>query len=300
MDKRVKFDFEITFTNGGGIQGQDFRLDITWDDITDEALADYLVEDMRLLMVGQVRILNKEILVEPHKRASIDAPQYQSGLIELSHTIEHGLVTYKGLPAPIVCDYLSREQSKAIYEAGTQFQIGKIEMVTNTGTYLDCPFHRYEHGKDLSEVGLEAFTDLDGIVIRADYRQGLAVDVAHFQAKELRGRAVLVHTGWDVHWNTEVYYENHPYLTADAANYLQQCGVKLVGIDATNIDNTQGKTRPVHTTLLGHEILIVEHLCNLGRLPDEGFTFTATPPKFKGLGTFPVRAFAKVRSASWT
>ena len=295
MDNRVKFDFEINFTNGGGIQGQNFRLDIAGDDITDKTLGDYLVQEMNLLMVEQVKILHKEILTEKHKRAPINAPKNHADLIELSHTIEHGLVTYKGLPAPIVCDYLSREQSRTIYEAGTEFQIGKIEMVTNTGTYLDCPFHRYERGKDLSEIPLEAFTDLEGIVIRADYRQGLAVDVAHFQAKELRGRAVLVHTGWDAHWNTELYYENHPHLTADAANYLQQCGVKLVGIDATNIDNTQGKARPVHTTLLRHEILIVEHLCNLDRLPDDGFTFTATPPKFKGIGTFPVRAFAKVR-----
>jgi kynurenine formamidase len=294
MDKRVKFDFEIEFTNGGGIQGQDFRLDINGDTISDKDLADYLVKDMRLLMVGQVRILNKEILTEKHKRQPINKLSSRSSFVDLSHIIEDGLVTYKGLPAPIICDYLSRKESREIYESGTEFQIGKIEMVSNTGTYIDCPFHRYEHGKDLSQVTIETFTDLNGIVIRADYKKTLAIDEAFFKEKDIRGRAVLVHTGWDVHWNTTEYFQNHPYLTEDAALYLQTCGVKLVGIDSMNIDNTQGKSRPVHSTLLANDILIVEHLCNLGDLPDEGFIFSAVPPKFKGVGTFPVRAMAKL------
>src|SRR5258706_10450412 len=164
MDKRVKFDFEIYFTNGGSIKGQDFRLDINGDDIADKQLADHIIADMRLLMVGQTKIFNKEILTEPHKRKPIHETRNDL-FIDLSHTIENGLVTYKGLPAPVICDYLSREDSKKFYEEGTEFQIGKIEMVSNTGTYIDCPFHRYELGKDLSEVGLESFADLDGIVI---------------------------------------------------------------------------------------------------------------------------------------
>lgn len=298
MNKRVKFDFEIDFTNGGGIQGQDFRLDIAGDDIADEALADYLINDMRLLMVGEVRILNKEIITERHKRRPIDEVADQPRFVDLSHTIEHGLITYKGLPAPIICDYLSREKSRELYAPGTEFQIGKIEMVANTGTYLDCPFHRYAHGKDLSEVGLEKLTDLAGLVIRADYRQYRAIDANFFKDKEIRGRAVLIHTGWDAHWTTERYFENHPYLTEDAAEYLRQGGVKLVGIDSMNIDNTQGKARPVHSILLNSEILIVEHLCNLNQLPEEGFNFSAIPPKFKGVGTFPVRALAKVSPAA--
>ncbi|MBI1877854.1 MAG: cyclase family protein [Chloroflexi bacterium] len=264
MDKRVKFDFEIDFTNGGGIQGQDFRLDIAGDDIAD-------------------------------KRQPINESSRHFGFVDLSHVIEHGLVTYKGLPAPIICDYLSREKSRELYEPGTEFQIGKIEMVANTGTYLDCPFHRYEHGKDLSEVGLDWLADLEGIVIRADYRKTLAIGPEFFKEKEIRGRAVLVHTGWDAHWNTERYFENHPYLTAEAAAYLQKVGARLVGIDSMNIDNTQGKSRPAHSILLNSEILIVEHLCNLDKLPDEGLVFSAIPPKFKGVGTFPVRALAKVR-----
>jgi arylformamidase len=293
MSKRVKFDFEIDFTNGGGVQGQDFRLDIDGDDIEDKALADYIVNDMHLLMAGEVRILNKEIISEAHKRAAINAPTDPS-YIDLSHVIYDGLITYKGLPAPIICDFLSREDSRSRYAAGTEFQIGKIEMVTNTGTYVDCPFHRYEDGKDLSEVELERFADLEGIVIRADHKKGLAITAEAFKGKEIRNRAVLVHTGWDEYWATDKYYENHPFLTEDAAVYLKQAGVKLVGIDSHNIDDTHGNTRPVHSTLLREEILIVEHLCNLKNIPDEGFTFSAVPPKFKGAGTFPVRAFAKL------
>ncbi len=294
MDKRVAFDFEIYFTNGGGIKGEGFRLDIAGDTISDKELGDYIVADMRLLMVGEVKIQNKEILSEPHKRKPIDAPQGGRMLIDLSHTIENGLITYKGLPAPVICDYLSRHDSKKFYEEGTQFQIGKIDMVTNTGTYIDCPFHRYEHGKDLSEVALESFTDLNGIVIRVPYTESLSITADQLRNYEIRNRAVLIHTGWDEHWNSERYYENHPYLTKDAAEYLKSCSVKLVGIDSHNIDDTRGKSRPVHTILLGAEILIVEHLCNLSAVPSQGFTFSAIPPKFKGAGTFPVRALAKI------
>jgi kynurenine formamidase len=297
--KRVKFDFEVDFTNGGGIQGQDFRLDIAGTDISDQELADYLVKDMRLLMVGQVRILNKQLIEEPHKRnqpsPTSNEASHRTRLIDLSHTINDGLVTYRGLPAPVICDYLSREQSRANYEAGTEFQIGKIEMVSNTGTYLDTPFHRYAEGKDLSQIELASMTNLEAIVIRADYRQGLSIDVEAFKNKEIRGRAVLVNTNWSDFWNSSPYYENHPYLTAEAAEYLAQSGVKLVGIDSYNIDNTtNNRTRPVHTTLLGNDILIVEHLTNLSQLPENGenFSFSAIPPKFKGVGTFPVRAFA--------
>ena len=294
MQKRVRFDFEFFFTNGGSLTGQGFRLDIDGDAISDQALVDHVITDLRLLMVGQTRIFNKEIITEAHKRKPLAAIGQGSKLIDLSHTIEDGLVTYKGLPAPIVCDYLSRENSRQFYEAGTEFQIGKIEMVTNTGTYLDCPFHRYEHGKDLSEVGLDAFTDLEGTVIHVPHTETLAITAEHLQQHEVRNRAVLIHTGWAEFWNTEAYYEHHPFLTADAAVYLRDCGARLVGIDSHNIDDTSGKSRPVHTTLLGADILIVEHLCNLALLPSAGFTFSATPPKFKGVGTFPVRALAKV------
>ncbi|MGS2764400.1 cyclase family protein [Sinomicrobium sp. M5D2P9] len=295
MDKRVKFDFEIYFTNGGSIKGEDFRLDIIGNDISDKELADHIVEDLRLLMVGQTKIYNKQILTEPHKRKPVNQKAEGDLLIDLSHTIEDGLITYKGLPAPIICDYLSREESRQYYEEGTAFQIGKIDMVANTGTYIDCPFHRFENGKDLSEVSLDSFTDLEATVIKVPFEKTRAITEEHLKNYEIRNRAVLVYTGWDRYWNTDQYFENHPYLTEGAAQYLKDCNVKLVGIDAHNIDNTQGRTRPVHTILLGAEILIVEHLCNLHLLPRDGFTFSAVPPKFKGVGTFPVRAFASVR-----
>lgn len=294
MEKRVKFDFEIFFTNGGSIKGEDFRLDIAGDDIIDSALADYIVEDMQLLMVGKVNILNKEILIEPHKRKPIDESLAEDFLIDLSHTIENGLITYKGLPAPIICDYLSREQSKQNYDSDTSFQIGKIEMVTNTGTYIDCPFHRFADGKDTAQTALEDFVQLDAVMIHIPFTETLKITDDHLKNREIRNKAVLIQTGWDKHWNTELYYQNHPFLTEQAAIYLRDCKVKLVGIDSHNIDDTDGRTRPVHTVLLGAGILIVEHLCNLNKLPAENFTFTAAPPKFKGVGTFPVRAFASV------
>lgn len=295
MEKRVKFDFEIYFTNGGSIKGEDFRLDIPGENISDEKLADHIIADMRLLMVGETKILNKEIITEPHKGKPVEPQNSNEVFIDLSHTIENGLVTYKGLPAPVICDYLSREDSRKFYQEGTEFQIGKIDMVANTGTYIDCPFHRYANGKDLSEVGLESFADLEGVVISVSYTDTLAITEEHIKGYEIRNRAVLFHTGWDKHWNTENYYENHPFLTQGAANYLKSCSIKLAGIDSHNIDDTRTKSRPAHTTLLGADILIVEHLCNLYLLPHENFLFSAVPPKFKGVGTFPVRAMAKVR-----
>ena len=216
--------------------------------------------------------------------------------IDLSHTIEDGLITYKGLPAPIICDYLSREDSRKFYEAGTEFQIGKIEMVSNTGTYLDSPFHRYADGKDLSEISLEALVDLTSVIVRVPHVERLAITEKEFLNVDVAGKAVLVHTGWSEFWNTERYFERHPFLTEDAARFLVEAGAKLVGIDSHNIDDTSGNRRPVHSTLLGAEVLIVEHLCELDKVPDGDFSFTVLPPKFRGVGTFPVRAVAAVKA----
>ncbi len=214
--------------------------------------------------------------------------------IDLSHTIEHGLITYKGLPAPIICDFLSREQSRQHYAPGTEFQIGKIEMVANTGTYLDSPFHRYEDGKDLSQLELTSLADLDGVVIRADGTKGPAIRDTALDGIEVRGKAVLIRTGWDEHWNTDRYFEGHPFLTKESAQILADQGVALVGIDSYNIDDTADLSRPAHSILLGAGIPIVEHMCNLKRLPAAGFKFFGVPVKVKGFGTFPVRAFAIV------
>ena len=212
--------------------------------------------------------------------------------IDLSHTIEHGLITYKGLPAPLICDFLSREQSRQHYAPGTEFQIGKIEMVANTGTYLDSPFHRYEDGKDLSQLPLTSLADLDGVVIRADSAHAIRDTVV--DDIDVKGKAVLIQTGWDAHWKTDRYFEGHPFLTKDAAQLLADEGAALVGIDSYNIDDTDDLSRPAHSILLGAGIPIVEHMCNLKQLPVAGFKFFAVPVKVKGFGTFPVRAFAIV------
>ena len=214
--------------------------------------------------------------------------------IDLSHVIEHGLITYQGLPAPLICDYLSREESRSHYSGGTEFQIGKIEMVANTGTYLDSPFHRYADGKDLSELDLATVAGLEGCVIQAVGSDRRAITAADFAGLDFSGKAVLVHTGWARHWKTDRYFEGHPFLTADAATHLAAAGAVLVGIDSYNIDDTDDGTRPVHSILLGAGIPIVEHLRGLDRLPDDGFRFFAVPVKVKGFGTFPVRAFATV------
>ena len=213
-------------------------------------------------------------------------------LIDLSHVIEDGMVTFKGLPGPHLCDYWTREGSAAHYDDGSSFQIGRIDMVANTGTYVDSPFHRYAGGHDLSELPLASLADLVGIVVRQPYDQGLAIDVAAFDGIDVRGRAALIYTGWDRHWRTETYFTDHPFLTGAAADWLVAKGAAFVGIDSHNIDDTRTRSRPVHTKLLGANIPIGEHLTNLGALPDTGFRFSAVPPKVKGMGTFPVRAWA--------
>ncbi len=216
-----------------------------------------------------------------------------SRLIDLSHTVEDGMITYKGLPAPIICDYLSRERSREIYAPGTEFQIGKIELVANTGTYLDSPFHRYADGKDLADLDLAALADLEAVVVAVNpAERGIGPEA--FAGLELRGKAVLVHTGWAAHWRTDQYFEGHPFLTAAAAQGLVDAGAALVGIDSFNIDDTADLARPAHSILLGAEVLIVEHMCGLEQLPSSPFKFFAVPVKIKGFGTFPVRAFALI------
>lgn len=211
-------------------------------------------------------------------------------LIDVSHTIEHDMITYRGLPAPIICDYLTREDSRSRYSGGTEFHIGKIEMVANTGTYVDAPFHRFADGKDLSKLDLSSLANLEGLVVRAQNVR--SIDFDQFRGLDLAGKAVLVHTGWDRHWRTDQYFEGHPFLTRRAAQYLADSNVKLVGIDSLNIDDTNDSTRPAHTILLGADIPIVEHLCNVQSVPDKEFRFFAVPVKVQGMGSFPVRAFA--------
>jgi arylformamidase len=212
---------------------------------------------------------------------------------ELSHVIQDGMITYEGLPGPKIRDHLSRAASRQHYAGGTTFQIGKIEMVANTGTYIDAPFHRYAEGIDLSGLEMVSIANLAGIVFRtAQGKRSIDKDV--FESGDVESKAVLIYTGWDRHWRTDTYFENHPFLTRDAVEYLKTCGAALVGIDSLNIDDTADGARPAHSILLKANIPIVEHMCNLGALPESGFKFFAVPAPVKGMGSFPVRAFAIV------
>lgn len=217
--------------------------------------------------------------------------------VDVSHTIEHGLVTYKGLPSPVISDFLSREDSRAHYAQGTEFNIARIEMVANTGTYLDSPFHRFPDGKDLADLELSSLANLEGIVFRTDSIKQ-EIDVELFGGAELKGKAVLINTGWSKHWRTDEYWSgNHPFLSEAAAQLLADSGATLVGIDSYNIDDTRRGTRPAHTILLKANIPIVEHLCRLNELPEAGFKFFAVPVKVRQFGTFPVRAFGLVSAS---
>jgi len=215
----------------------------------------------------------------------------QPRIVDVSHAVEHGMVTYRGLPAPVICDYLSREASRERYAPGTEFHIGKIEMVANTGTYIDSPFHRYADGKDLADLPLDSLANLECLVARPA-PNGRAIDRLPFSPDEIRGRAVLVQTGWDRHWRTDRYFDGHPYLTGDLAERLAAAGAALVGIDSYNIDSVDTGERPVHSVLLRREIPIVEHMRGLEALPERGSRFFAVPVKVRGFGTFPIRAFA--------
>ena len=296
---RAEFDFKISFTNGGGIEGQGFRLDVSGPDLSPDAVGTSLVRHLGLLMVGDVTLTHLQFVAEPH-RGSRDVdralPTGRS-VIDLSHPISHGMVTYPGLPGPEITDHLTREAAEASYGPGVTFQIGRISMVANTGTYVDSPFHRFAGGADLAGIDLARHADLDGVVVRLTDRDRRGITPEELAAIDVAGRAVLLHTGWDRHWRTEQYAVDAPFLTAAATSWLVDHGVGLVGTDSINIDDMADKTRPAHTGLLGAGIPIVEHLCHLDRLPATGgsgsaFRFHAVPPAVEGFGTFPVRAYA--------
>ena len=222
------------------------------------------------------------------------ADHSEKRIVDLSHVIEDGMTTYPGLPGPQICEFWTREGSAANYDDGSSFQIGRIDMVANTGTYLDSPFHRYDDGIDLADLPLDSLADLPGIIVRRPWENELATDASHFEGLDVRGKAVLVHTGWDRLWRTERYGVDHSFLTGEAADWLVENGALLVGIDSNNIDDTRARARPVHSKLLAANIPICEHMTALGSLPDEHFSFSAVPPKVRGMGTFPVRAYAVV------
>ncbi|MEV4211191.1 cyclase family protein [Micromonospora sp. NPDC049662] len=297
---RAQFDAEVSFANGGGLRTEGFRLDIPGQGITDDDLAALFVRHLGLLMVAEVRISAKTIIEEPHKggrAVAVEEPDKGRRLVELSHVITDGMTTLPGWPGPRIDDWLTFAASRATYAPGTEFHVARIEMIANTGTYVDTPAHRWVGGDDLTGVSLDRLADLPGVVVRmpADAR---AVDRLMLAPYDVAGRAVLLHTGWDAHFGTERYgAPDAPYLTGDAARALVDAGAALVGIDSINIDDmgpAAGGERPVHSALLAAGIPIVEHLTGLAALPPSGFRFTAAPPMVAGMGTFPVRAFAVV------
>ncbi len=211
-------------------------------------------------------------------------------LVDLSHPIEDGMITYPGLPGPVITEHLSRADSVSRYDPGTTFSIGRIDMVANTGTYLDVPFHRFEDGFDLAGLALDLVADLPGVLIE---KAGPELVASDLDGLAVEGRAVLFSTGWDRHWRTDDYGNpDHSYVSAGLVEALVEGGAALVGIDSVNIDDTRGGARPAHTGLLEAGIPVVEHLTGLDRLAGQEFRFFAVPPKVVGFGTFPVRAFA--------
>jgi kynurenine formamidase len=214
--------------------------------------------------------------------------------VDLSHEIVDGMITHPGIPAPAISTFLTHEASAGRYAPGTTFEIGRIDMVANTGTYVDTPAHRFPGRSDLAGLDLVSTVDLEGMVVDCRGRAERAIGPDAFDGLDVAGRAVLVLTGWDLHWGTQAYLSDNPHLTGFAAQHLVDAGAALVGIDSLNVDSLADPARPAHTAILGAGIPLVEHLTGLGQLPPTGFRFFAVPPRIRGMATFPVRAFALV------
>lgn len=298
-DYRAHFDAIAHFSNGGDLTARGFRLDLP-DASADEAVvARLFVQHLGLALVDRVDIENLEIVEEQHRGSrNIEVPRENAGeLVDLSHEIFEGLVTYPGLPAPTFAPFLTREDSVAKYAPGTQFAMDMITMIGNTGTYLDSPFHRYEGGADLAGLELATLVDQPAEVFHVQDAAARGIPASVFFDRDVRGSAVLLHTGWDKHFGTPEYLRDAPFLTEEGTRYLIEQGVTMVGIDSLNIDNTEpdaAGARPAHSLLLDAGVHVVEHLTNLGALPPSGARFTAVPPKVRDFGTFPVRAFARL------
>ncbi|MFB9644313.1 cyclase family protein [Microbacterium terregens] len=300
-DYRAHFDFDIRFANGGGLRGEGFRLDVSSADISSDDLELLLVSHLGLALVGSVAISDVRIVEEPHRGSrGVEAvdPHRPHRIVDLSHPIRAGLVTYPGLPAPTITPHLTREDSRAKYAPGTEFAMDILTMIGNTGTYLDSPFHRYAGGTDLAGLELSSLVGLRAEVFHLEdawdaANRGIRPEM--LADRDVRGAAVLLHTGWDRWFGQPEYGSGAPFLTGEGAQWLVEAGAALVGIDSVNIDDTEsGGERPAHSLLLGAGVHVVEHLTNLGEVPARGARFTAAPPAVEGFGTFPVRAFAEI------
>jgi arylformamidase len=298
---RASFDAALRFSNGGDLIAHGFRVDIPSPDIDEDGIAALFVASLGLLMTDSVELSNVEIFAEPHKGTRGGPSDHTGGdpaaggrLVELSHVIRSGMITYPGLPGPIITPYLTREASRARYSPGTEFAIGRLTLVGNTGTYLDAPYHRYPDGADLSAIPLGQTVDLPTVVARVSGARQPGIDIGALAALDVRGKAVLLHTGDDARFGSPAYATDRHFLTRAGAAWLADHGAALVGIDALNIDDIADAERPANTLLLAAGIPIVEHLTGLEQLPPTGAWFTAVPLRIEGLGTIPVRAFARV------
>jgi arylformamidase len=300
-DYRASFDAIIRFSNGGDLIAHGFRVDVPSPDVDEAAIAALFVASLGLLMTDSVELSNVEIFAEPHNGTRggpsdrAHRPAAAGGrLVELSHVIKAGMITYPGLPGPEISPYLTREASRVRYAPGTEFAIDRLTMVGNTGTYLDAPYHRYRDGADLSAITLAQTADLPAVVITVTGARQPGIDVGALAALDVRGRAVLLHTGDDTRFGSPTYAETRHFLTRAGAVWLADHDAALVGIDALNIDDTVDAERPAHTVLLAAGIPVVEHLTGLGQLPPTGARFTAAPLRIERFGTIPVRAFARL------
>ncbi|AYG05236.1 cyclase family protein [Gryllotalpicola protaetiae] len=301
-DYRAVFDAHISFVNGGSLSADGFRLDLPSDAISEAEIGRLLVQHLGLALVADVRLENLQVIEEQHRGsrgveplAAVATADFR--LVELSHTIREGMVTLPGIPSPGIRPHLTREQAVERYAPGTTFVMDVIDLAGNTGTYLDTPFHRYEGGSDLAATTLETLVDLPAEVFHLTDADARGIPASVFFDREVRGKAVLLHTGWDRHFGSPEYATDAPFLAPGGVAYLAEHGVTLVGIDSQNIDDTEadaGGERPEHSVFLAAGIHVVEHLTGLGELPPSGALFTAVPPRVEGFGTFPVRAFAKV------
>ncbi|HEY2281822.1 MAG TPA: cyclase family protein [Streptosporangiaceae bacterium] len=302
VEFRAQFDAVVTFANGGDLRTEGFRIDVAGPDVSPQEVAQLFITSLSLLMVESVELHGLRVFAEPHKGTRggpSDRPVApdtgRRRIVDLSHPIYDGLITYPGLPGPELAPYLTREQSREQYAPGTEFQIDTVTMIGNTGTYLDSPFHRYPDGLDLAALPLESCAEVPAVLARVAGSGSRAVDVGALAALDVSGRAVLLHTGGDTDWGRAAYATDAPYLTEAGARWLAEHGARLVGIDSVNVDDLDnGGHRPAHSILLRAGIPVVEHLTGLGQLPPTGFWFTAAPIPVAGFGTFPVRAYAKI------
>ncbi|MFF5297005.1 cyclase family protein [Paractinoplanes globisporus] len=309
LQYRAELEAAVTLTSGGSLRTQGLRIDVPHADVTHAEISALLVaalglRDVERVELDSVRVFGEQAEPSGHSPIRLE-------FVELSHVISDGMTTFPGVPGPAISPHLTWAESRSRYAEGTEFSMDRVDLIGQTGTYLDSPRHRYEGGTDLAGLPLERLAGLPVVVVRTIGEGRRAVEASDLEPLTVAGHAVLLHTGGDRHWGTPAYAEDNPYLTADAAGLLVERGAALVGIDSVNLDDMSaagGGERPAHTILLAAGIPIVEHLTGLEQLPPTGARFTAAPPRISGVGTFPVRAFATMpwfephdhtRSAGW-